>query len=69
MRYNFKSPRFKWIFLIIGFAIVMMFFIEINKIITQLRKEEQVKIELWANAVSRKAKFVEHTEKFFNTVA
>ena len=69
MRYNFKSPRFKWIFLIIGFTIVMMFFIEINKIITQLRKEEQVKIELWANAVSRKAKFVEHTEKFFNTVA
>ena len=69
MKYSLKNPKLRWAFLIVGFAIVLYFFIQINKIITQLRKEEQIKIELWANAVSRKARFVDHTAKFFNSLA
>lgn len=69
MKYSLKNPKLRWAFLIIGFAIILYFFIQINKIIRQLRKEEQIKIELWANAVSRKAHFVDHTAKFFNKLA
>ncbi len=69
MTYSLKNPRMRWIFFAIGSAILLFFFIKINQIITQLRQEEQRKIEMWANAVSRKARFMEHTETFFKQVA
>ncbi len=50
-------------------SLIFVFFVEINQIIVQLQQEEQKKIELWANAVSRKARFVEHTTAFFNKAA
>ena len=69
MKYSLKNPKLKWVFLIVGFVIIFVFFVEINQIIVQLQQEEQKKIELWANAVSRKARFVEHTTAFFNKAA
>ncbi|MGM9820935.1 MAG: sensor histidine kinase [Candidatus Onthomorpha sp.] len=69
MKYSLKNPKLKWVFLIVGFVIIFVFFVEINQIIVQLQQEEQKKIELWANAVSRRARFVEHTTEFFNKAA
>ena len=69
MKYSLKNPKLKWVFLIVGFVIIFVFFVEINQIIVQLQQEEQKKIELWANAVSRKARFVEQTTAFFNKAA
>jgi two-component sensor histidine kinase len=63
-----KNPRLRWYLLIIGFTIVFLSFFEINKIIAQLRKEEQVKVELWAKAISRKAEIVEHTKRFYDKI-
>ena len=53
MKYSLKNPKLKWVFLIVGFVIIFVFFVEINQIIVQLQQEEQKKIDLWANAVSR----------------
>lgn len=69
MKYTFKNPRLRWGFLIAGFVIILIFFIQINSIIVELQKEEQIKIGLWANAVSRKSHLVDQTSKFFNKVA
>ena len=68
MKYSFKSTRTKWILLIFGFGIVFIFFFQINRIVNQLRNEEQLKIKLWANAITRKAQLVERTEVFFKKV-
>ena len=40
----------------------------VNNLISQLRIEEKKKIQLWANAISRKSDLVIHTEKFFRQV-
>jgi two-component system, sporulation sensor kinase D len=63
-----KNPRLRWYLLIIGFTIIFLSFFEINKIIAQLRKEEQVKVELWAKAISRKAEIVKHTKDFYDKI-
>lgn len=69
MNYSPRNSRLRWLFILIGCVLAVFFFMRINKIVIQLRIEEQRKIEMWANAVSRKARFVEHSEEFFNMVA
>jgi nitrogen-specific signal transduction histidine kinase len=63
-----SNSRLKWILFIIAFALIGYFLYELNTLINQLRIEEKKKIELWANAISRKSSLVEHTENFFNQV-
>ncbi|MCH3924319.1 MAG: HAMP domain-containing histidine kinase [Bacteroidales bacterium] len=61
-----KNPRIRWYILIFGFCIVFLSFFQINKMISQLRREEQKKVELWAKAISRKAEIVKHTKEFYD---
>ncbi len=69
MKYSLKNPQLRWFFFIAGTAIVLFFFWKVNDVVTQLQKEEQQKVKIWADAVSRKARFMEHTEAFFHQVA
>ena len=63
-----RNSKLKWVLFIIAFALIGYFLYELNNLITQLRIEEKKKIELWANAISRKSNLVEHTEHFFSQV-
>lgn len=61
--------RANWI--ILAFAILLAGFalFEINKLSNQIRKSEQEKVKLWANAISQKAELVNYSEQFFAHVA
>ena len=62
------NSKLKWVLFVIAFALIGYFLYELNNLIIQLRIEEKKKIELWANAISRKSNLVEHTEDFFSQV-
>lgn len=68
MKINRPNSNFKWVLFICTFSIIIYFLYEINKLVVQLRYEEKKKIELWANAISRKSELVQHTEIFFKQV-
>ena len=63
-----RNSKLKWVLFIIAFALIGFFLYEINSLISQLKIEEKKKIELWANAISRKSNLVQHTESFFKQV-
>lgn len=63
-----RNSKLKWFLFIIAFALIGFFLYEINSLISQLKIEEKKKIELWANAISRKSNLVQHTESFFKQV-
>ena len=63
-----KNPRIGWYILFSGFIIAFLLFIPMNKMVLDLKGEEQKKIELWANAVSNKAQVVKTTQDFYNRV-
>lgn len=63
-----RNSKLKWVLFVIAFALIGYFLYELNNLITQLRIEEKKKIELWANAISRKSNLVAHTEHFFSQV-
>src|SRR5574344_398593 len=60
-----QNTKLKWALFAIAFALIGYFLYMINNIVVQLRQDEKRKIELWANAIARKASLVEHTESFF----
>ena len=68
MKISQRNSKLKWFLFIIAFALIGYFLYEINKLIVQLRFEEKKKIELWANAISRKSDLVQHTDIFFKQV-
>ena len=59
----------KWTIFIIILALTTFALLEINKISNQIRKSEEEKVRLWANAVSQKAQLVNYSEQFFANVA
>lgn len=61
--------RVKWIILSITILLAAFALIEINRLSTQIRKSEQEKVKLWANAISQKAQLVNYSETFFAQVA
>ncbi len=68
-RSSFKKPRKgKWI--ILGFTILLGFVSLwlIYSFAQQIRKSEQAKVRLWANAINQKAQLMSSTETFFNEV-
>jgi Signal transduction histidine kinase len=60
-----QNTKLKWALFAIAFSLIGYFLYMINNIVVQLRQDEKRKIELWANAIARKASLVEHTESFF----
>ena len=63
-----QNTKLKWVLFIIAFALIGYFLWEVNNLISQLRREEKKKIELWANTISRKSDLVKHTDNFFKQV-
>lgn len=63
-----KSRKGKWVIIsitvVLGLAAIWM----INSFAVQIRKSEQEKVRLWANAVSQKSQLMNSTEAFFNEV-
>lgn len=59
----------KWIILTITIILAAFALIEINRLSNQIRKSEQEKVKLWANAISQKAQLVNYSETFFAQVA
>ena len=62
------NARWKWL-LFISAAIVFVFIvIYSNKLFNNIAQEERKRIEIWAGAISYKAKIVNETENFFNSI-
>ena len=59
----------KWIILAITVLLAGFALFEIYALSTQIRRTEQEKVKLWANAISQKAQLVNYSEQFFASVA
>ena len=68
MKISLKQSRARWVLLAAGFIVIMLFLLQINSMITTLKKEEERKVKLWAQTVVRKAELVAKTEEFFGQV-
>ncbi|MDR0790865.1 MAG: HAMP domain-containing histidine kinase [Bacteroidales bacterium] len=68
MKISLKQSRVKWVLLAAGFVVIMLFLIQLNSMITTLKKEEERKVKLWAQTVVSKAELVAKTEEFFGKV-
>ena len=59
----------KWIILAITILLAGFALFEIYNLSSQIRKSEEEKVRLWANAISQKAQLVNYSETFFAHVA
>jgi len=67
---NIYSKKRSWKVFLLGFAslIVVISLWYTNGFISKLAKNEKVQVELWANAISRKANLVKYTESLFDNL-
>lgn len=67
---NIYSNKRGWkIFLfVIAIVIVISTWWYTNRLLTKLAKEEKEKVEIWSNAITRKAGLVNYTKKLFETL-
>ncbi|MDL2315033.1 HAMP domain-containing histidine kinase [Bacteroidales bacterium OttesenSCG-928-C19] len=61
-----KQWRFLTLFVVVILAIIAL--IVINRIVQQIKTDEQKKVKIWAEAIYQKAELVSHTESFFAQV-
>ena len=61
--------KIKWIIVAVTVLLAAFALFEINSLSNQIRKAEQEKVKLWANAISQKAQLVNYSEQFFASVA
>lgn len=59
----------KWIILSITLLLAGFALFEIYKLSEQIRKSEEEKVRLWANAISQKTQLMDYSEEFFAHVA
>lgn len=59
----------KWIILSITLLLAGFALLEIYNLSEQIRKSEEEKVRLWANAISQKAQLMNYSEEFFAHVA
>ncbi len=67
-RLYYPTKRWKVVILICTIILAFVALLQVNRIVVQIQNSEKEKIKLWANAISRKAELVSHTETFFNIV-
>ncbi len=67
---NIYSKKRSWKFFLLAFAsvIVVVSLWYTNGFIRRLAENERIQVELWANAISRKANLVNYTEKLFENL-
>ena len=61
--------RAKWIVVAVTVLLAGFALLEINTLSSQIRKAEQEKVKLWAQAIAQKAELMNHSEQFFASVA
>ena len=59
----------KWIVVAVTVLLAGFALLEINTLSSQIRKAEQEKVKLWAQAIAQKAELMNHSEQFFASVA
>lgn len=64
-----RNRRSKWVIMAVTIAMGFAALWLIYNFAQQIRKSEQEKVSLWANAISQKAQLMTSTETFFNEVA
>ena len=66
---NFRrSRKGKWVIMSITIALGLVALWIINDFANEIRRSEQEKVRLWANAIGQKAELMESTETFFSEV-
>ena len=60
-----KKKRWKWILFLAAIMIVGISLYFTNLLVRKIAKEERKKIQIWADAIHRKASLVNYTQEFF----
>ncbi|MBQ4214927.1 MAG: hypothetical protein II663_01475, partial [Bacteroidales bacterium] len=64
---NYRTiRRIKWLFFTIAVVILIVGFVFFNTTINDIRKEERVKVMLWADAVQQRNSLLEYATKLFD---
>lgn len=64
---NYRTiRRIKWLFFTIAVVILVVGFVFFNTTINDIRKEERVKVMLWADAVQQRNSLLEYATKLFD---
>ncbi|MBU2652066.1 MAG: HAMP domain-containing histidine kinase [Bacteroidetes bacterium] len=63
-----KKRRWKLILFLVALFIVVASLWYTNVMVNKISREERINIEIWANAIQRKADLVSYTEKFFQQI-
>jgi len=65
---NTSYAKWKWVLFIVAFIIFTLTIWYSNILVDSISQSERNKIEIWANAIQRKASLVKYTNEFFEKV-
>lgn len=68
MQIYYKKKRWKWLLFGAGVLIVFASLWYTNLLVRQIAEDERLSINIWANAIQRKANLVNYTKRFFDQI-
>jgi hypothetical protein len=64
----YKKKRWKWLLFGAAVLIITISLWYTNLLVKQIAEDERLSINIWSNAIQRKAKLVNYTKKFFDQI-
>ena len=68
MQIYYKKKRWKWLLFGAAVLIITISLWYTNILVRQIAEDERMSINIWANAIQRKANLVNYTKKFFDQI-
>ena len=68
MQIYYKKKRWKWLLFGVAVVIITVSLWYTNILVKQIAEDERMSINIWANAIQRKANLVNYTKKFFDQI-
>ena len=68
MQIYYKKKRWKWLLFGAGVLIIIASLWYTNLLVRQIAEDERMSINIWANAIQRKANLVNYTKRFFDQI-
>ncbi len=68
MQIYYKKKRWKWILFGTAVIIIALSLWYTNILVREIARDERMNINIWANAIQRKANLVNYTKKFFDQI-
>ena len=68
MQIYYKKKRWKWLLFGAAVFIITISLWYTNILVKEIAEDERMSINIWANAIQRKANLVNYTKKFFDQI-